>query len=105
MSKIIYCIGLIFVYFAYLQINDSDSIVWVIIYLIPAILPIFLILNLNMFYFKYISSCYFIYAIYLTFNNVDSQVMHIFSETTNEILGLLFCSIWIFILSIIKIDS
>ena len=44
------------------------------------------------------SPMYLITAIYLYFNNSETAVMHIFDETTNESLGLVLCSIWIFIL-------
>ena len=44
------------------------------------------------------STFYLIIAIYLYYNNSETTVIHIFDETTNESLGLVLCSIWIFIL-------
>ena len=55
-------------------------------------------------YFKYISSIYLIIAIYLYFNNSDTTEMHIFSETTNELLGVLLCALWIFFLPLLNIN-
>ena len=49
-------------------------------------------------YIRYISPIYLIAAIYLYLYNSETTVMHVFDETTNESLGLVLCSIWIFIL-------
>ena len=44
------------------------------------------------------SPIYLIIAIYLYLNNSITTVMYIFDETANESLGMVLCSIWIFIL-------
>jgi len=90
--------GLLFLFFAYLQINDQDSLIWIIAYFIPAALSFSALTNYRSKYFQYLSPIYLIIAIYLYFNNSETAVMHIFDETTNESLGLVLCSIWIFIL-------
>ena len=97
-NVIILLVGLFFLFFAYLQINDPDSLLWVIAYLIPAVLSFAVLINYRSKYLQYISPIYLIIAIYLYFNNSETAVMHIFDETTNEALGLALCSIWIFIL-------
>ena len=97
-NVIILLVGLFFLFFAYLQINDPDSLIWIIAYLIPAALSFSTLTNYRSKYFQYMSPIYLIIAIYLYFNNSETAVMHIFDETTNESLGLVLCSIWIFIL-------
>ena len=95
---IILLVGLFFFFFAYLQINDPDSLIWIIIYLIPAALSFSTLTNYRSKYFQYMSLIYLIVAIYLYLYNSETTVMHVFDETTNESLGLVLCSIWIFIL-------
>ena len=97
-NVIILLVGLFFLFFAYLQINDPDSLIWIIAYLIPAALSFSTLTNYRSKYFQYMSPIYLIIAIYLYFNNSETAVMYIFDETTNESLGLVLCSIWIFIL-------
>ena len=95
---IILLVGLVFLFFAYLQINDPDSLIWIIAYLIPAALSFSTLTNYRSKYIRYISPIYLIVAIYLYLYNSETTVMHVFDETTNESLGLVLCSIWIFIL-------
>ena len=102
MSMIILLAGLLFLFFSYLQINDPDSSLWIIAYLIPAILSFSSILNYRNKYSLYLSPVYLIIAIYLHFNNSETKVMHIFNEITNESLGLILCSIWILILPLLS---
>ena len=90
--------GVLFLFFAYLQINDPYALIWIIAYLIPAVISFSALTKYRSKYFQYISLTYLIIAIYLYSNNSDSMVMYIFDETTNESLGLVLCSIWIFIL-------
>ena len=97
-NVIILLVGFLFLFFAYLQINDPDALIWIIAYMIPAVLSFSALTNFRSKYFQYISLTYLITAIYLCSNNSDSMVMYIFDETTNESLGLVLCSIWIFIL-------
>ena len=97
-NVIILLVGLFFLFFAYLQINDPDPLIWIIAYLIPAALSFSTLTNYRIKYFQYMSPIYLIIAIYLYFNNSETVVMHIFDEITNESLGLVLCSIWIFIL-------
>ena len=97
-NAIILLVGLLFLFFAYLQINDSDSLIWIIAYFIPAVLSFSSLINYRSEYFQYMSPIYLIIAIYLYFNNSETAVMYIFDETTNEALGLALCSIWIFVL-------
>ena len=101
MSIIIFLAGLLFLFFSYLQINDPDSTLWIIAYLLPAILSFSSLLNYRSKYFQYLSPLYLIIAFYLYFNNSESKVMYIFNEITNESLGLILCSIWIFILPLL----
>ena len=95
---IILLVGLFFLFCAYLQINDTDSLIWIIAYLIPAALSFSTLTNYRSKYIRYISPIYLIVAIYLYLYNSETTVMHVFDETTNESLGLVLCSIWIFIL-------
>ena len=97
-NVIILLVGLFFLFFSYLQINDPDSLIWIIAYLIPAALSFLALTNIRSKYFQYMSPIYLIIAIYLYYNNSETAVMHIFDETTNEALGLTLCSIWIFVL-------
>ena len=95
-------VGLLFILFSYLQLNDPDSLIWIMVYLFPAILSFVALKNYIPKYFQYVSLIYLIMAIYMYFNNSETMVMYIFDETTNESLGLLLCSIWIFILPLLK---
>ena len=95
---IILFVDLFFLFFAYLQINDPDSLIWIIAYLIPAALSFSTLTNYRSKYIRYISPIYLIVAIYLYLYNSETTVMHVFDETTNESLGLVLCSIWILIL-------
>ena len=97
-NVIILLVGLFFLFFSYLQINDPDSLIWIIAYLIPSALSFSILTNYRSKYFQYMSPIYLIIAIILYFNNSESNVMHIFDETTNESLGLVLCSLWLFIL-------
>ena len=90
--------GLFFLFYAYLQINDPDSLIWIIAYLIPAALSFSTLTNYRSKYIRYISPIYLIAAIYMSLYNSETTVMHVFNETTNESLGLVLCSIGIFIL-------
>ena len=67
-------------------------------YLIPAVLSFLALTDYRNKYFQYISPIYLIIAIYLYLNNSDTTIMYIFNETTNEKLGMVLCSVWIFIL-------
>jgi len=91
-------VGLLFLFFAYLQINDPDSLLWIIAYLVPAALSFIALTNYRSKYFQYTSPIYVIIAIYLHFNNSETSIMYIFDEKTNESLGLVLCSIWILII-------
>ena len=95
---IILLVGLFFLLCAYLQINDPDSLIWIIAYLIPAAFSFSTLTNYRSKYIRYISPIYLIAAIYLYLYNSETTVMHVFDEITNESLGLVLCSIWIFIL-------
>ena len=101
-NVIILLVGLLFLFFAYLQINDPDSLIWIMAYLLPAVLSFVALTNYISKYFQYLSPIYLIIAIYLYFNNSDTAIMYIFDETTNESLGLVLCSIWILILPMIR---
>ena len=101
MSIIIFLAGLLFLFFSYLQINDPDSTLWIIAYLLPAILSFLYLLNYRSKYLQYLSPLYLIIAFYLYCNNSESKVMYIFNEITNESIGLILCSIWIFILPLL----
>ena len=91
-------VGLLFLFFAYLQINDPDSLIWIMAYLIPAVLSFLELSDYRSKHFQYISPIYLIIAIYLYLNNSDTTKMYISNETTNETLGMVLCSVWIFIL-------
>ena len=102
---IILLLGLFFLFCAYLQINDPDSLIWIMAYLIPAVLSFLELSDYRSKHFQYISPIYLIIAIYLYLNNSDTTVMYIFNETTNESLGLVLCSIWILILPMIRLQT
>ena len=95
---IILSVGMLFLFFTYLQINDPDSTIWIIVYFIPSVLSFIALTNYRNKYFQYLAPIYLIIAIYLYLNNSHSIEMHLFDESTNESLGLLICSVWIFIL-------
>ena len=90
---------LIFLLFSILQINDPDPFFWVTIYLIPAVLTIMMIFNKMIYRMNFLGFIYLIASINIYIDNhFNSAVMYIFSETTNELIGLAICGIWIFIL-------
>ena len=97
-NYILTLVGLLFLFFALLQINDPDSLIWIIAYLTPAALSFSTLTNYRSKYIRYISPIYLIVAIYMYLYNSETTVMHVFDEITNESLGLVLCSIWIFIL-------
>ncbi len=100
---IIILIGFIFIFFSYLQLNDSDSIIWVIAYLIPAIINFSILTKFKFKNYILFSIIYLILSIYIFISNhEDLTVMYLFNEKTNESLGLMICSIWFFIFSIIQ---
>tara|TARA_Y100000590_G_C15491598_1_gene927962 strand:- start:63 stop:395 length:333 start_codon:yes stop_codon:yes gene_type:complete len=98
-NKLIGSIGLIFFIFSLLQINDPDAFVWFIAYLIPSIFSLLTILNHKLKFLKSIGFTYLLLALFTSIYIDVPLTMFIFSEKTNESLGLLFCAIWIFILS------
>ena len=99
-NKLFSIIGLIFFIFSLLQINDPDAIIWLPIYLIPSLISFLIIFNYKMKFLKIISFFYFILAIYNYTYSDATLKMFIFNEKANESLGLILCSLWIFILSI-----
>ena len=98
MSILIFFVGILFLVFSMLQINDPDSYFWVLIYLIPSLCS-FIYISINnkkyIKYSKYLGVIYLVFAVYLYFFNNDTIVMHIFSETINEVLGLILCAFWL----------
>lgn len=101
---IVIVFGLMFLFFSLLQINDPDGYLWMVIYLIPALLSLSLLFNYHNTYTIYFSPFYLIIASYIYLNNNDTTTMNIFSEHTNESLGLVLCGIWIYILPKFKIE-
>jgi hypothetical protein len=92
-------VGLLFMVFSGLQINDPDPLIWIIIYSVPALLSFLFLMGKSKRYFYWILPAYLFFAFYLFLHNKDTDVMHIFDETTNEAFGLILSSAWIFILS------
>ena len=104
-NKLIILSSIIFICFALLQVNDTDAYIWILAYLIPAILSIFTYFNYKFTFYIFISLIYLLIGVYIYFNSNETAVMNILSEKNNESLGLLFCSIWIGILHLYnKID-
>ena len=99
---IILSVGLLFTLFAGLQINDPDPSIWIITYSTPALLSFLFLMGYSNRYFQCIIIAYLLFAFYLFPYNKDTEVMHIFNETTNEALGLILCATWIFILPRLK---
>ncbi len=93
---------LLFIVFASLQINDPDPLIWITAYAIPALMSLVFIFGYNSRYIQLMSPVYLFFAFYLFQNNSDTKVMYIFDERTNEILGLILCAVWIFILPLFK---
>ena len=91
-------VGLLFMVFSGLQINDPDPLIWIIIYSVPALISFLFLMSKSKRYFYWILPAYF-FSFYLFLYNKNTDVMHIFDETTNEAFGLVLCSAWIFILS------
>ena len=95
---IILTVGLLFMVFAGLQINDPDPSIWIITYSIPALLSFLFLMGYSSKYFQLMGPVYLIISIYLYYTKTDTEVMYIFDETTNELLGLILCAAWMFIL-------
>ena len=95
---IILAVGLLFTVFTGLQINDPDPFIWITAYSIPALLSFSFLLGYSSNYFQLMSPIYLIISIYLYYNKTDTELMYIFDETTNEVLGLILCAAWMFIL-------
>ena len=91
--------GFLFLFFAYLQLNDNDSLLWVVVYLIPSILSFLSFKNHNYKFNSHLSLVYLLFALIIFFTNSETTIMHIFDEKTNESLGLTLCSLWIFMLN------
>ena len=90
---------LLFLLFSILQINDPDPFFWVTIYLLPVVLTIMILFNKMIYRLHYLGIIYLIASINIYIDNhLNSAVMYIFSETTNELIGLAICGIWILIL-------
>ena len=81
-----------------MQLNGPDPLIWIIIYLIPSIVSFLTLKTQGSKYFQCIGPIYLIIALYLYLNNLDLTILNIFDETTNELLDLVICSAWIFIL-------
>ena len=92
-------VGLLFMVLSGLQINDPDPLIWIIIYSVPALLSFLFLMGKSKRYFYWILPAYLFFAFYLFLHNKDTDVMHIFDETTNEAFGLILCAAWMFILS------
>lgn len=95
-------ISLLFIYCAYLQINDPDPLLWFSIYCFPAIVYLLSLLDYSNRFFLYIGIIYIVYSIYIYIYNSETAVMHIFDEKTNESLGLIISGIWIIYFSLHK---
>ena len=99
---IILAVGILCAVFAGLQINDPDPLIWITAYSVPAILSFLFLMGYSSKYFQLIVPVYLIISFYLYYNKTDTEVMYIFDETTNEVLGLILCSAWMFILPLFK---
>ena len=95
---IILAVGLLCTVFAVLQLNDPDPFIWITAYSLPALLSFLFLMGYSNRYFQWIILAYLLFAFYLILHNKDTEVMHIFDETTNEWLGLILCAAWMFIL-------
>jgi hypothetical protein len=84
--------------FAVLQINDPDPFIWITVYSLPALLSFLFLMGYSSKYFQLMGPVYLIISIYLYYTKTDTEVMYIFDETTNELLGLILCAAWMFIL-------
>ena len=99
---IILTVGLLFMVFAGLQINDPDPFIWIVTYSIPALLSFLFVMGYSNRWFLWILPAYLFFSFYLSLHNKDTEIMHIFDETTNEALGLILGVAWIFILPRLK---
>ena len=95
---IILAVGLLCTVFAVLQLNDPDPFIWITAYSLPALLSFLFLIGYSSKYFQLMSPVYLIISFYLYYNKIDTEVMYIFDETTNEVLGLILCAAWMFIL-------
>ena len=99
-KKIKIAIGLLFLYFSYLQINDQDYIIWIFVYLLTSLCTFYSLFQKNNRHLRYLSVFYFLYSLVLIIGVPDDKVtMYIFSEKINEAAGLIICSIWIYYLT------
>ena len=95
-------VGIVFLCFSFLQINDPDYFYWVSIYLLTSLLTFHSIYRTNK-YLRFLSSFYLLLSLSLIYKGSDNEViMYVFPENTNEVFGLMLCSIWLYFLPIIK---
>tara|TARA_A100000164_G_C21923985_1_gene782113 strand:- start:2004 stop:2360 length:357 start_codon:yes stop_codon:yes gene_type:complete len=97
-KKIKVFVGIVFLCFSFLQINDPDYFYWVSIYLLTSLFTFYSIYKTNK-YVKFLSGFYFLSSLSLIYKGSDNEViMYIFPENTNEVFGLMLCSIWLYFL-------
>ena len=102
-KKIKIFICFLFLCFSYLQINDPDYIYWVPVYLLPSLITFYSIFQNNIKFVRALSILYFLSSLGLMLNRSNSDVvMYILPENTNEILGLMMCSMWLCFLPNLK---
>ena len=101
-KKIKVFVGLVFLCFSFLQINDPDYFYWLSIYLSTSLFTFLSIYTTNK-YVRYLSGFYLLSSLILIYRGPDNEViMYFFSEDANEIFGLMLCSIWLYFLPIIN---
>ena len=93
-SKII--VSLLFLLFAYFQINDSNPLFWISLYMIPASLYFLKYLHQYKILGKVLICIYMFIIIYVLFDTSYNPQMLLFSKKINEILGLTLSIGWIY---------
>jgi len=81
-----YLLGILFVLFILVQLNDPDPVLWVIIYLVPAVISILLThLKVNGYVLLMLSVFYLIAAIYLFPPSISDWIN---AEEKSQSLGM-----------------
>ena len=89
-------ISILFLVFAYFQINDSNPLFWTSLYIIPASLYFIKYLHQYKILGKVLIFIYAFIILYVFFDTSYNPQMILFSKKINEILGLSFSIGWIY---------
>ena len=89
-------VSLLFLLFAYFQLNDDNPILWTFLYIIPASLYFFKYLHKYKILGNILICGYLLGIIIVVFDNSYNPQMILFSKKLNEIFGLSLSVAWIY---------